>query len=447
MSQQPLNLRRSVQIVRRHKRLFGAVVVLGLLIGAAYAVLKPPMLTSSALVVLPQLPATSGQTASSSAGGGAGTDIDTQIVIAGSDAVLAKALPHVSPAMSLQALENNIKATSLTGNIISIAASGKTAAQAETTANAVASSYVAYVSAADSPVGRVLARILQPAANATGAKLPTRIAIYGLLGALAGALVGFIISLVIGHNDRRLRERDPIANSVGLPVLASFPVEHPSDAVGWARLLEEYEPGPVHAWRLRATLQQLGMTEAAPGNGAGGVPSVTIVSFASDPGALALGPQLASFGASLGIPTALVIGPQQDANATATLRTAGAAAPHDSERMRHLRVFVSDDGDISVPRGAGLIVVVAVVDSRTPRMPETARTAVTVLGVSAGVATAEQLARAATAAAADGREVIGILVADPDPDDQTTGRIPNLAPPARRPLPTRVNDMPTEIRR
>lgn len=80
-------------------------------------------------------------------------------------------------------------------------------------------------------------------------------------------------------------------------------------------------------------------------------------------------------------------------------------------------------------------------------MSATVRTATTVLGVSAGAATAEQLARAATAAAGDAREVVGILVADPDPDDHTTGRIPTLAPPARRPLPTRVTDMPTEIRR
>ena len=36
------------------------------------------------------------------------------------------------------------------------------------------------------------------------------------------------------------------------------------------------------------------------------------------PGAVAVGPQLATFAASLGIPTALVVGPQQDATVTAT---------------------------------------------------------------------------------------------------------------------------------
>ena len=54
MSQQALDLRRSIQIVRRHKILVGVVVALGILAGGAYAELHPPMLTSTALVVLPQ---------------------------------------------------------------------------------------------------------------------------------------------------------------------------------------------------------------------------------------------------------------------------------------------------------------------------------------------------------------------------------------------------------
>ena len=449
MSQQALDLRRSIQIVRRHIKLFGAVVVLGLIVGAAYPVIEPPMFSSTALVVLPDLSAQNGQSAAAGSAGSADSDIDTQAVIADSDSVLAGALSHVSPAMSLQALQSKVQVTTLTGNIISISASGKTAAEAETTANAVANSYIAYVSSATNPVGSVLAKMLESATTATGSSLTERIPLFGLLGALAGALIGFVASVVIGQNDRRLRERDAIANSIGVPVVASFPVEHPSDPAGWSKLLEEYEPGVVHALRLRATLQQLGLPDAASGNGAGlGTPSVTILSFASDAGALAIGPQLASYAASQGIPTALVIGPQQDPNAAATLRTAGAAVPQSSDRMRYLRVIVSDDGKVSIPRSAGLVVVVAVVDAQAPQMPATVHTTATMLGVSAAAATAEQLARAATAAAADGREIFGILVADPDPSDQTTGRIPRLAPPVRRQMPMRVKDVPMEkIRR
>jgi hypothetical protein len=91
--------------------------------------------------------------------------------------------------------------------------------------------------------------------------------------------------------------------------------------------------------------------------------------------------------------------------------------------------------------------VVAVVDSRAPKMPDTMRTNATVVGVSAGVATAEQLARAAVAVSADGREITGILVADPETTDQTTGRIPQLARPARSRLPNRLLGIVTEIKR
>ena len=172
-----------------------------------------------------------------------------------------------------------------------------------------------------------------------------------------------------------------------------------------------------------------------------------MLSLASDPGALALGPQLAAFAAAQGIPTALVVGPQQDVDVIATLRTACAAASQSGAGPRRpLQLVVSDDGRLGQLRAA-FVVVVTVVDGGAPHMPDTARTAATVLGVTAGAATAEQLARAATAAAADGREIAGILVANPEPGDQTTGRIPHLASAVRRQMPTRANDVPTESRR
>jgi hypothetical protein len=71
--------------------------------------------------------------------------------------------------------------------------------------------------------------------------------------------------------------------------------------------------------------------------------------------------------------------------------------------------------------------VVAVVNGQAPRVANLPRTGATVLGVSAGAATADQLARVAARLAATGRHIAGILVADPDPSDPTTGRIPQLA--------------------
>ena len=73
--------------------------------------------------------------------------------------------------------------------------------------------------------------------------------------------------------------------------------------------------------------------------------------------------------------------------------------------------------------------------------------AMTVLGVSAGTVTAEELARVAVSAATDGRDIAGILVADPDPADHTTGRLPELARPAQRRMPARVTGIPMGTRR
>jgi capsular polysaccharide biosynthesis protein len=461
MNQQALDLQRSMQIVRRHKILVGIVVALGILAGAAYAVLKPPMLTSTALIALPV--SQSVQPATST--GAPDPFTATQEVVAGSYHVLLGAVPNIHPAMPFNELRNNVEPGSPSPNIISITVKGKNATQAESATNAVANSYISYVGSPRSAVGRVRAHLLASASSATGPSPIERMIIYALLGGLIGVLIGVIVALAIFRNDRRLRQRDEIANSIGIPVLASVPVGHPSSARDWAKLLENYKPAAVHSWQLRSVLQQLGM--AGPGlgrtgqNGNGsfsydyhraamyddGRSSLAVLSLSSDSDALALGPQLAVFAAAQGIPTLLVVGPQQDAAATATLRTACSGLSETPERDGLLRITAYDEGDLDIEADTALIIVVAVVDSRAPKMPDTVRTSATVIGVSAGAASAEQLARAAVVAAADGREVTGILVADPDEDDQTTGRIPHLARPVRRRMPNRLRGIVTEIRR
>ena len=107
--------------------------------------------------------------------------------------------------------------------------------------------------------GTCTAQLLEPATSAAGTAPLKQLIVDALLGAVAGALIGAIIALAVGRNDRRLRERDEIADSIGVPVLASFPVAHPADAAGWTKLLEDYKPGALHALQLRKALQQLGM--------------------------------------------------------------------------------------------------------------------------------------------------------------------------------------------
>jgi len=432
MSDQTLDLRRSLQLVRRHKIIVAIFTALGLAAGVAFAMVSPAMLSSNALVVLPVNV----------------HNMATQVVIASSDPVLVGALRTLDSAESPQTLRGSILVKSLTTNILSISAQGKTAEQAEGTANAIADSYVGYVNGGNRSGVRVQARVLERATHASGTSLSTRLIITGVLGALAGLLIGAIVAIALSRRDRRLRERDEIADSIGIPVLMSIAVSHPSDAAGWTKLFEDYEPGSVDAWRLRKALRQLGLTGTNLTDPSADTSSLAVLSLSSDPKALALGPQLAVFAATLGIPTVLVIGPQQDANAAATLRAACAVRTDSARRSGSLRVTVSDEHKAPerVP-GAGLIVVVSVVDGETPRVADTMRTTATVLGVSAGVATAEQLARVAVSAATDGRDITGIFVADPDSADHTTGRLPELARPARRRTPTRVTGVPMGTRR
>ena len=186
-------------------------------------------------------------------------------------------------------------------------------------------------------------------------------------------------------------------------------------------------------------LRELGHLDLAGGDGS----SVAVLSLARDRKALALGPQLAAFAAQQGIPATLVLDSRQDAKVTAALRAACVAAPGPRGPGRP-DVVVMDPDAGSLP--TGLAVVVSVVDGQAPRVATTVRATTTVLGVTSGAVTAQQLARVAASAAGDGRDITGILVADPDPGDPTTGRLPQLARPGQYRMPIRMTTAVTEIR-
>jgi capsular polysaccharide biosynthesis protein len=418
-----MDLRRLVQAMRRYRIIVAAVAVLGLAVGVGYTFAKPPTQTSRALVWLPST-----------------KNVQTNVLIAESTPVLEGAALTLKPHMSLATIRKQVQIGNLTGNILSISASASTADGAEDMANAVATSYLTYISQPNSPGGRMFGKPVQSATTATGAALPVRLGMLGGFGLLAGLLGGILIALGISRGDRRLRERDEIADALGVPVLAAVPVWHPADAAAWTKLLQAYEPSVLHAWNLRKALRYLGLTDFRAPDSAS--TSLSVVSIAGDRGALALGPQLAVFTASLGIPTLLVVGANTEAGAIATLAAACAASP---EVVPNLRVGVRDE-DSSRSRAA-LKIVVAVLDDQAPRMVPGPRTAATILAVSAGAANAEQLARVAVGAASAGRDIVGILVADPDPTDHTTGRLPQRTRMARRSRPTRLSGTATKSAR
>ncbi len=422
MSNEPLDLRRSLQILRRRLVTVGIAAALGFVAGAALTELNPPMHAATALVVLPATTSNTG----------------AQVLIADSSPVLEGALRGIRPTMSRPDLRSHIQVNSLTTNLLSITAQAGTAARAEEMANALADSFVAYTDSPQAPKGQVPAQIMQHATNATETRLLVRLLTTGFLGALLGALIGSIVVLAIGRSDRRLRERDLMADAIGVPVLASISVRHPTNTARWNSLIDDYEPSAADAFRLRSALNDLGLAEITPTESRADS-SLSVLSFSFDEGALALGPHLAAFAASLGIPTALVIGPQPDTKTAAALR---ATASPSSRRSGQLQVISAEGDNPDQPPHAVLTVVVAVVDGRTPQLTDLMRTDAMVRGVSAGAATAEQLARIAASAAADDRRVAGILVADPDPADPTTGRLPQLARPTQTYMPTRQAGAP-----
>lgn len=425
MSDQPLDLRKSWQILWRRKFVVVLIAALGLGLGIGYALRYPALKSSSALVVLPA------STHSAA----------TQVLIAGSDPVLTKALPHIQPAVTLDFLRTHVEVGRLAQITISITAQGFTARQAEDIANAVTRSYISLTSSSASPAGIVLARPLQRAVDANGTPLALHMSIIGGLGLLIGLLVAIIAVLAVTKRDRHLRRRDDIADAIGIPVLASLAVHRASNPAGWTRLLNEYEPSAADAARMRKAFRYLDLSEGL--SGAVGS-SVTVLTLSSDQKAMALGPQLAIFATSFGTPTTLVVGPQQDANTVAPLR-AVCAARASPGRVSRLQLIAADQDESALRLQASLYVVVAVVDAETPQLSAMLRTSITVLGVSAGAATAEQLARVSASAAASGRHLAGIFVADPDTHDHTTGRLPQLARPVRRRLPMRANSLGAKV--
>ena len=80
------------------------------------------------------------------------------------------------------------------------------------------------------PVGRVSAQLFRPATTVTGTSLTRRL--YDAIApcVVGGALIGAIIALALGRDDRRLRNRDEIADSSGSP--------------SWCRFASGVDPGP-----------------------------------------------------------------------------------------------------------------------------------------------------------------------------------------------------------
>jgi hypothetical protein len=174
MNQQPSDVPRFVQILRRYRTLIGLMAALGVLAGAVFAVLNPPVFTSQATVILPA------------------SDCPAGAICGGP--MFAPDRSAYLGATLLQTLPSGVQVKPIAANGLWVSATAGTAARAEAAANAAAQSYYAYAQSLNYPGEQVGAQ-LEPATSATGTSPLIRLRIDLLLGALFGALLGVIAAL------------------------------------------------------------------------------------------------------------------------------------------------------------------------------------------------------------------------------------------------------------
>jgi hypothetical protein len=283
---------------------------------------------------------------------------------------------------------------------------------------------------------------MQPATVATGMPPLLRLLFWGSLGGLTCTVLAAIVLLATASRDPRLRLRDDIADAVGSSVLAAVPGRPQVSVAGWSTLLETYEATPVEAWAFRQVLRGV-----APGDRAhqartpGKVDhpqSLTVISLAGDEAGLSIGPQLAAFASSLGIRTRLITGVGHEWAAAALW--AACAVEHKTTLRPDLYL-----ADVPAEEAIDMTITLVVVDRAQPNLGD-APSAATILSVAAATATEQELARVAVAVDDSGQRVDGIVVADPDKTDRTSGRH-TMDERSRRPtLPTRLTGISSSER-
>jgi hypothetical protein len=347
------------------------------------------------------------------------------------------------------------------------------------------------LAAYETPGGASATQIIQPAAPATGPSLLRRLVTSTFIGALLAAAGAALVLLIQRRRDPRVHARDDLADAVGSSVLADVRSRPQQSVAEWLAFFETYEASAVEAWAFRRVLRALvsppdSRDPARPGTRR--IPwqvehprSLTVIALSGDQRGVAVGPQLAVFAASLGIATRFIVATGHDG--AAALR--GACATDRSSQLRTGLVLeagtegaafaqngspgpvgdtlggsvnglvVNQPGEtaqdtaretqpavepqeVRTQRSVDLTIVLAIVDRKEPTPRAVSATAVTVLAISPGVGTREELARLAVAVDDGGRRIDGIVVADPDPSDRTTGRRTLDQRALQAPLPVRM---------
>lgn len=254
-------------------------------------------------------------------------------------------------------------------------------------------------------------KILEPAAIV--APPSSRTAIDALLAVAAGLLAGCILALATTGRDSRLRFRDAVAAALGVPVMASVDADPCKSVKDWNRLLESHHPSPVETWSVRRVLHRLSPADQARRD------QLSLLALDDDPAAFSAAVEVAVSAAALGVNVQFVPGPE---SALSPLRAACLAHQQRLGAQGDVLLFPGDPDANTELSGSHLVVTLSALALSSPQVPR--ELGPTLLAVSAGHAPAEVLAKAALAASDAGSVMEGVLIVNPDPDDVTTGSLP-----------------------
>lgn len=262
-------------------------------------------------------------------------------------------------------------------------------------------------------------RILEPATTPNPAWRRQAVKRIGIAG-LVGLLGGVILAIYLGHWDRRLRSRDEVAQAAGLPVLASLAVRPPKRVDHWRDLLQRWTPSASERLVLRQAFIKLRyLSVQTPTN-------LTVVTLPGDVAALAVAVKLAAYSADVGISTGVVITIRD--RAAARLRSACVVASTSRAGARP-NLWTLDGThdvealDVKAGGSADLTVTVATVEEDMLSLPSWRSPTTTVLAVSSGFATSDTIAATVLACADREHPITGIVLANPETEDHTTGTL------------------------
>ncbi len=139
MSEQVLDVKGAIRLIRRFWVLVLAFVVAGVAAAAAYELITVPSFSATSVVLLP------GPASSTNSTSAAARSVTTEAKIATSAAVLVPAGHEADPALSLRALQQRVTTASAATSVLRITATGASRHQAEALANAVAGQLVTFV--------------------------------------------------------------------------------------------------------------------------------------------------------------------------------------------------------------------------------------------------------------------------------------------------------------